>query len=154
MRGSVEVAVAASPERVFGLISDITRMGDWSPETIRGEWVPPYDAPAVGARFRGTNRSPNGREWTTECEITECEPGRSFVFRVQLAGGQGSEWGYRISPDGNGCRVEEFFSNERADSFLRRTVQKLAMGIADRQAHNEQGMRETLSRIKAAAESA
>ena len=35
----VTIDVSAPPERVYGLISDITRMGEWSPECRRCEWI-------------------------------------------------------------------------------------------------------------------
>jgi uncharacterized protein YndB with AHSA1/START domain len=31
-RGHAGIDIAAPPERVFGLITDVTRMGEWSPE--------------------------------------------------------------------------------------------------------------------------
>ena len=52
----VTIDVSAPPERVYGLISDITRMGEWSPECRRCEWIDGATGPAVGARFRGHNR--------------------------------------------------------------------------------------------------
>ncbi|HAS09465.1 MAG TPA: SRPBCC family protein, partial [Acidimicrobiaceae bacterium] len=51
---SVSREIAAPPQRVWELISDITRMGEWSPETTGGKWLKGATGPAVGARFRGT----------------------------------------------------------------------------------------------------
>ena len=35
----VSAGIAADPEVVYDLISDITRMGEWSPETTSASWV-------------------------------------------------------------------------------------------------------------------
>lgn len=152
MQASVTIEVQAPAERVFSLITDITRMGEWSPETIRAEWLPPSDRAALGARFAGTNRAPKGTEWTTECEIVEYEPGRAFAFQVQRPDGLGSTWGYRITGDHDRCQVEEHFHSPRRMGLVRRLLTKLVMGIGDRASHNETTMRATLERLKAAAE--
>ena len=39
MRGSVTVHMAASADRVWDLVSDITRVGEFSPETFAAEWL-------------------------------------------------------------------------------------------------------------------
>ena len=58
MRHQIEVSrvVSASPERVYELVSDLPRMGEWSPENTGGKWVKGATGPAVGALFEGTNR--------------------------------------------------------------------------------------------------
>ena len=49
--------IAASPAAVFAAITDITRMGEWSPECVRAEWNEGFSAPAVDAVFTGHNRN-------------------------------------------------------------------------------------------------
>src|SRR5438552_2915615 len=56
VRGQVSVTIGAPPEVVWRMIADVRRMGEWSPETYRCEWIAPATAPVVGARFRGYNR--------------------------------------------------------------------------------------------------
>ena len=51
--GSVTVSMAAAPEEVWDLVSDVTRIGEFSPETFEAEWVDGADGPALGAHFRG-----------------------------------------------------------------------------------------------------
>jgi hypothetical protein len=53
MRGSVTVHMDASPDRVWELVSDVTRVGEFSPETFEAEWLGGASGPEVGARFRG-----------------------------------------------------------------------------------------------------
>ena len=63
-RGEASVRVAAAPEKVYELVSDVTRMGEWSPETTSAEWIDGATGPAVGARFKGRNRNGVAR-WST-----------------------------------------------------------------------------------------
>ncbi len=48
--------INASPEAVWNLVTDLTRMGDWSPENKGGNWVKGATGPEVGAKFKGVNR--------------------------------------------------------------------------------------------------
>ena len=67
MRGSVTVHMAAPAGRVWDLVADITRIGEFSPETFEAEWLDGAEGPGAGARFRGHVRR-NGRGpvyWTT-----------------------------------------------------------------------------------------
>jgi uncharacterized protein YndB with AHSA1/START domain len=83
MQGSVTVYFAAPPALVWDLVSDVTRIGEFSPETFEARWLDGAAGPRVGARFRGHVRR-NGRGpvyWTT-CTVTASEPGREFAFAV------------------------------------------------------------------------
>ena len=53
MHDSVTVHMNAPPEQVWDLVSDVTRIGSYSPETFEAEWLDGATGPAVGARFRG-----------------------------------------------------------------------------------------------------
>lgn len=55
---SVVREVSASPEKVWALITDLPRMGEWSPKNTGGEWIEGASKAAVGAQFKGTNKSP------------------------------------------------------------------------------------------------
>ncbi len=83
MHDSVTIHMKASPQQVWDLVSDVTRIGRYSPETFEAEWVDGATGPATGAKFRGhVNR--NGRNimryWTT-CTVRECEPGQDLRLR-------------------------------------------------------------------------
>ncbi|GAC1385961.1 MAG: SRPBCC family protein [Acidimicrobiales bacterium] len=151
MHDAVTVTMSAPPDVVWGLVSDITNTGKFSPETFEAEWLDGATGPAVGVRFRGHVRR-NGRGpvyWTT-CTIVACDPGREFGFTVGAGRQVGNTWRYRFEPNGEGTDVTESF--ELADNPLTRLYWKVA-GTA-RGRTNVNGMRATLERIKAVAESA
>ncbi len=39
MHDSVTVHMSASPQAVWELVSDVTRIGEFSPETFEAEWI-------------------------------------------------------------------------------------------------------------------
>ena len=51
------MTIDAPPERVWDLVTAITRMGEWSPESTGGRWTRGATGPATGARFVGSNRN-------------------------------------------------------------------------------------------------
>jgi len=148
---TVRAAIDAPAERVWDLVSDVTRMGEWSPETRSCRWLGEPAAPEVGARFAGRNQF-RGRLWYTTCTVTAAERGREFAFDVTGAGFLPvSTWRYTFGQEGAGCTVEESWVDRRGT--LLRTFGALVLGVADRAAHNRSTMTETLARLKAAAES-
>jgi len=50
---SVTIHIQAPAEQIWALVSDVTRIGSFSPETFEAEWLDGATGPRVGARFRG-----------------------------------------------------------------------------------------------------
>jgi len=153
VRGSVTVHVDAAPEAVWPLVSDVTSTGRFSPETFEAEWVDGATGPEVGARFRGHVRrtgllSRLGLTYWTSCTVVACEPGREFTFVVGTPQRWVNRWSYRFETADGGTDVTESF--ELRDSAPLRAYWKLAG--AGRARTNDDGMRRTLERVKAAAE--
>ena len=146
---SVEERMAADPAAVYNLVSDVTRMGEWSPETTSCRWVGGSQSPSVGARFRGSNRH-GWHRWSTTCKVTAADPARRFAFEVNLLGVPVSSWEYEIAPDGEGCLVTERWTDRRP-TWLEK-VSPFGTGVTDRTEHNRTTMNETLARLRKAAE--
>ena len=149
MRGSVTVHMAAPPAVVWSLVSDVTRVGEFSPETFEAEWVDGATGPEVGARFRGhVKRNGVGPVYWTACKVTACEPGKEFGFKVYGAGRALNNWHYALEAVDGGTRVTESFSLTPSGPTK---VYWALLGWA-RGRTNEKGMRQTLERIKAVVE--
>ncbi|TDC64962.1 SRPBCC family protein [Actinomadura sp. GC306] len=149
MKGSVTVHMAASPEAVWALVSDVTRIGEFSPETFEAEWLDGATGPAVGARFRGhVKRNGKGPTYWTTCTVTACEPGRTFAFAVGPGTMVVNTWRYEMVPADGGTDVTESFALTRTP--LLRLYWSL-FGRA-RGRTNQKDMQTTLERIKAALE--
>ena len=146
---SVSREVAAPAERVFALLSDLPRMGEWSPETLGGRWVGGATGPAVGAVFKGRNA--NGwRRWSTRSTVTAYQPSRLFEFSVSGLGLPGAIWRYEFEETPGGCRVTESWTDRRG--WLLHAVGAWALRVPDRPEHNRRGMEATLAKVAAAAE--
>ena len=147
---SVSLEIDAPAEKVWSMVSDVTRMGEWSPENEGGEWLGDATGPEVGARFRGSNR--NGKKtWTTTAKVVAAEPGRIFSFLVDVKGLKVAEWRYTFESTASGCRVEESWIDRRGR--IAKLGGKPVSGVDDRASHNRDSMEQTLARLKAAAES-
>jgi uncharacterized protein YndB with AHSA1/START domain len=147
---SVVVEIDAPADTVWSMVSDLTRMGEWSPENDGATWLGGTTGPKPGARFRGANH--NGKKnWKTIGTIVDAEPGRLFTFRITVAGFKISEWRYSFETTPNGCRVTETWIDQRG--AIPKALGKSVSGVADRMAHNRETMEKTLSNLKAKAES-
>lgn len=144
--------MAAPAVRIWNLVTDVTRIGEFSPETFEGQWLDGADGPVAGARFRGhVRRNGRGPVYWTACTVTGSEPGRLFEFRVGGPGGKTvNTWRYEMSEQPDGTAVTESF--ELPDVRLARLYWKIA-GRA-RLRTNLDGMRATLERIKVVVEAA
>jgi uncharacterized protein YndB with AHSA1/START domain len=149
MHDSVTVHMAAPPARVWELVSDVTRIGDYSPETFEAEWLDGATGPAVGAKFRGhVKRNRKFPIYWTTCTVLASEPGREFGFGVGPAEKPLNVWRYRLEPKGDGTDVTESF--ELANTPMLRLYWAL-FGWA-RGKTNRNNMRTTLERVRAEAE--
>jgi hypothetical protein len=148
---SASVHVDAPPDVVYKLISDLPRMGEWSPECVRCDWTGGATGAAVGARFKGRNRR-GARRWSTKGEVVVAEPGHELAWDVtSVFGLPVARWTYRItaSPDGGSDVVE---STEDRRGRVMHVLGYLATGVRDRATHNTSGMESTLRRLKEEAE--
>ena len=149
MRGSVSVHMDAPPAVVWDIVSDVTRIGEFSPETFEAEWTNGFTGPEVGATFRGhVRRNGVGPVYWSACKVTSCEPEQDFGFAVYAGGKRANTWRYRLAPKDGGTEVTESF--ELPSSAPTRIYWAL-LGWA-RGRTNEKGMRQTLERIKQVAE--
>jgi hypothetical protein len=145
---AVSVHMDAPPERVYTVVTDVSRMGEWSPETTKCEWIDGATGPAVGARFKGTNKR-GILTWSTKPKVVAADPGREFAFDV----GEDTRWTYRFEAEGTGTKVTESFEMLRDLRWYYALVEKWIMRVKDRKADLERSMGVTLDRIKKVVES-
>src|SRR3954453_1728569 len=141
MHDSVTVHMNAAPDTIWGLVSDGTRIGSYSPETFEAEWLDGATGPALGARFRGPGkRNGRGPVYWTAGEVVACAPNREFAFAVLTGGRPLNTWRYGLEAAADGTDVTESF--ELADTPALRLYWRL-LGWA-RGRTNREGMRTTL----------
>jgi hypothetical protein len=147
---SESITIARSPEDLYDMVSDVTRMGEWSP-VCKACWWDDGETPRVGAWFTGRNELPD-RTWETRSEVAVAEPGREFTFVV---GGTFARWGYRFEPVDGGTKVIEFweFLPDGIAMFEERFGADAPAQVQQRVDAAHSGIPVTLAAIKKTAES-
>lgn len=148
------ITVAAAPEAVYALITDLPTLAELGEEIVSMRWRK-GTAVAPGAVFTGRNGNGSHR-WSTSCTVTDAVAGRRFAFDVRVARVVPiAHWRYDIvpagGPDAGGCTVTESTWDMRP-RWLAPTA-KLTTGVGDRRSANAAHIEETLRRLKARAES-
>jgi uncharacterized protein YndB with AHSA1/START domain len=146
IEGQETIHIDAPPEKVWALVSDVTRMGEWSPETVKAVWIDGATAPAVGARFKGTNKR-GWIRWSTKCTVVACEPGEEFTFVVGTPEKAATRWSYRFAPAGDGTEVTESFEAVEYSWYF-----KLITPPKRATAGLKNGIKKTLAKLKSVAE--
>jgi uncharacterized protein YndB with AHSA1/START domain len=145
----VSIRIEAAPERVYDIVTDIAQMGRLSPECIGGRWLDGATGPAVGARFKGSNKRGFAR-WSTTNKVVEADPGKAFSFETQQSA---ARWTYRMQPDGTGTLVTESREMYKERPLVAKVFAGLLLGgVDDHDDELRNGMRQTLERLKAIAE--
>ncbi len=146
---SEQAVVAAPPQRIYELVADMPRMGEWNPECQKVEWIDGAVAPAVDARFIGHNRGgPRGlMRWSRRGRVLVADPGREFAFVTEEGGRESTIWRYQFEPTNSGTRVIESYEVKSIPAWAR------IVDIPTNRARElREGMRHTLGQLKAAAE--
>jgi Polyketide cyclase / dehydrase and lipid transport len=161
-RASASIDVACLPVTAWELVTNIERIGEFSPECVRAEWIDGASGLEVGARFEGTNHLiTTYREqdidftWIRVCTVTAAERPNRFAYTVgdRYDGTPACSWEFQIDGTEAGCRISQRFqhlpqgmSGTRlaADSFPADAEQT----VRDRQQSLTNDMNETLQRIR------
>jgi len=144
------IEIDAPSERLYDMVSDLSRMGEWSPENQGGKWVGGATGAARGARFKARNR--NGRRrWSTNVKIVTADPPKEVAWESSAFGMKVALWRYRLEPNAKGGTTVTESTEDRRGAFMN-TVAPLATGVRDRPGANRQNMRATLEQLKKAAE--
>jgi uncharacterized protein YndB with AHSA1/START domain len=149
---SVAIDIEAPPDRVYELVADIGRMGEWSPECRACAWTGGATGPAVGARFKARNKGRRGPPWFNTPRVTVAEPGREFAFNRSGPGMGSYTWRYVLEPTPTGTRLTESYDVEQPLPKAMAWLTAKWVGSSDRDADLHEGMQTTLTRIKRAAE--
>lgn len=146
---SASIDIDAPPETVWALISDPTRMPEWSPQCrkmiVRGKGPVGVGTTTLNINRRGL------LFWPTRAKIKEFEPNRRFAFKIAE---NGTIWAFDLEPTATGTTVTESRHAPDGVSDVSNFLTKNVLGGTDNfEAELELGMRQTLARIKATAES-
>jgi uncharacterized protein YndB with AHSA1/START domain len=141
-----EIEINAPVAKVWSLVSDLSRMPQWSPQCRIMKALGPI---RPGTRTINLNRR-GLLFWPTTSVITEVVPERKFAFRIPI---NTSVWSYELEPTATGTRLTETRHAENGVTAVSTAVTKAALGGVDSfEQELLEGMSQGLARIKAAAE--
>ncbi|MCB1038425.1 MAG: SRPBCC family protein [Acidimicrobiales bacterium] len=147
---SASLQIDATPDELYAIVSDISRMGELSPECTGGRWLG-KGGPAVGASFLGFNKRGWVR-WLTLNKVVAAEPGKEFAFHTTA---NGTRWGYTFEAVDGGTLVTESRTAFKPRPGSAAFVSKVFLGgVEEHDDEMRAGMVATLERLKAVAESA
>ena len=144
------IVIARSPADLYDMVSDVTRMGEWSP-VCKACWWDDGPGPSAGAWFTGRNERPGRDPWETRSQVVAAVPGEEFAFVV---GGTWTRWGYTFTPVADGTMVTESWAMLPAGlkRFDERFGPDAAAQVANRFEAARTGIPQTLAALKRIAE--
>lgn len=107
----VELDIHADAGVLYGMVSDLPRIGEWSPECESVEWEGEVTTPVVGTTFVGHNAGGPGRRirYSRHGSVLVADPGREFTFITDEGGRPSTVWRYTFTPAGDRTRVTEAY---------------------------------------------
>jgi len=141
-----QIDIDAPVAKVWSLVSDLSRMPQWSPQCRLMKALGPV---RPGTTTINLNR--RGRLfWPTTSVVTEVIPEKKLAFKVPI---NHSVWSYELEPTETGTRlVESRHAENGVTAFSNLSVNALMGGVPNFERELVEGMNATLSHIKAAAE--
>jgi uncharacterized protein YndB with AHSA1/START domain len=141
-----EIEINAPVSKVWNLVSDVSKMPQWSPQCRVMRALGPV---RPGTRTVNLNRR-GMLFWPTTAVITEVVPERKFAFRIPL---NTTVWSYELEPTATGTRLVETRHAENGVTAVSNAATNVALGGMETfERELLEGMQQTLARIKAAAE--
>ena len=139
------IEIAAPPAAVWELVSDLRNMPRWSPQCrktiVRG------GAMQQGAKLININRR-GLLFWPTQAMVTEFVHEQKIAFRIKE---NWTIWSFTLTPtaDGGTRVVQRREAPKGISDVSVRLTRAVLGGVDDFTAELEQGMNQTLARIKA-----
>ena len=144
---TASIDISAPPAAVWAIVSDLKRMGEWSPQCrrmiVRGGEV------KQGARTINVNRQ-GWKVWPTRSYVKVFDPERTLALKIAE---NGTIWTYELEPTAEGTRLTESRTAPNGVSGLSNFLSKHVLGGTENfEAELERGIQDTLARIKREAE--
>ena len=152
------IDIAAPPERVWGLVSDLQLPARFSNEFQGADLLGGASAPAAGVRFVGRNHHPAIGSWETTSTITVYDEPRAFGYDVDgTDDAVSASWRFTIEPTDGGCRLTQWMRMGPGRSGINPAIDampdKESKILHRRLGEHRSNMEATLAGIKALAES-
>jgi Polyketide cyclase / dehydrase and lipid transport. len=139
------ITIHAPVEAVWSVISDVTRVGEWSGECRRCEWIGDTVVPAPGAQFRGINRR-GWTRWARRNEIDVVDAPHEMVWHTVFDAihRDSTEWRVTLRPTPDGTETTESFRVVRLSRAMEKVLELAQPAHRDR----SQDLADDLARLK------
>ncbi len=142
------IDVEAPVSRVWALVSDLPRLAEWSPQVVRTHLRGGRPV-RLGTRMINLNRR-GLLVWPTQAKVVRLEPERVVAFKIRE---NQSTWSFTLEPTASGTRiVQRREAPDGISALSLRLTDRVLGGQRTFQDELREGMRQTLTRIKAEAE--
>lgn len=133
--GRAEVTVDVPIDTLWAVLSDVTRIGEWSHECRRVRWLRSATTAAPGVRFRGYNRSGRIR-WSRVNELFDVRPPLGIAWRTvpSLLYPDSTEWRFRLHGDEVRTTIVQEYRVVHLNPLLDRLYARAIPGHQDRDA--------------------
>ncbi|MFD4368580.1 SRPBCC family protein [Rhodococcus sp. NPDC058521] len=143
------IDIDATPNDVWAIVSDLKRMGEWSPQCRKMKVL--GDTVSEGTKTVNLNRK-GMLVWPTTSKVVRYVPEKTIAFRIVE---NRTIWSYEIEPTATGSRVVERREAPTGISKVSQVLVKAVLGgNEDFEKDLVEGMNATLRRIKSEAEKA
>lgn len=136
------IDIAAAPEKVWSVVSDLKRIREFSPQTLR---MQPLGAVKTGTWTVNLNKA-KGYVYPTTSRVVRFEPNKAIAFRMNE---NQTIWSYTLEPTTTGTKLIQRRDTPNGVTWI---VRKMIDGILGGEAAFENdlvaGMNETLGKIK------
>ncbi|MFD6154898.1 SRPBCC family protein [Nocardia sp. NPDC060256] len=140
------IDIAAPPDRVWAVVSNLKRMPEFSPQCVR---MLPLGTPKAGTWVLNLNTD-GKKYWPTTARIVRYEPNQAFAFKINE---NRSIWSYTLEPTEHGTRLIERRDVPNGVSwFSRKSINAALGGEQPFEEELVRGMNETLGKIKTVVE--
>jgi hypothetical protein len=122
-QGRVEAVTEANPEDVWAVVSDVTRIGEWSHECHGATWLDGATTARPGARFIGSNRTGRTR-WSRTNEVVVADAPRelAWVTVPTWLYRDSTRWRITLEPHPGGTRIVQTYEVLRLGPLVDRLL--------------------------------
>lgn len=141
------IDIAAPPSEVWQVVSDLSRMPEWSATTRRMRVLGPV---REGARTVNLNKV-GWKVWPTTSTVVRCDENEAIAFRMNE---NRTTWSYELTPTASGTTLTErrIPSAGGVPKPIAFAIDKLFGGTANFEDQLTESMNDSLARIKKAVE--
>ncbi|WP_460720623.1 SRPBCC family protein [Nocardia heshunensis] len=138
------IDIAAAPEQVWSVVSDLKRIREFSPQTLR---MQPLGRTVHTGTWTVNLNKASGYVYPTTSRVVRFEPNKAIAFRMTE---NRTVWSYTLEPTAEGTRLVQRrdVPNGKLPGWLQKAIDTVFGGEQPFEGALVAGMNETLGKIK------